>query len=346
MTHLSSRECTARLRLSLAAVMCAAAITACGSAAAAAPILTLAHARAAAENYGRVDSQASARCSRSLNDTVETGDLAAIDDANDFNPAICAVRGAPAAPSPQAAPPTIPDDQLVVPRTTAYPAYFMQYANADLGHGGGTHAYIWVLGSPSSGAAWRAKAQVEQSAGPLLAFRRDAHGYAPAPLPASASGYRLTPEATCDTVARYYTALYNGAASPPAVNDPSDIAKTATNYRDRDALLAAHPGFAGSRTWTCARADIAEPTRGGDALVVFTLRGTYSFTPPTDVQFSLTDTYADGKQVTLVPPGLYTHVASTELFILAALVPPRRSQAAPELIGSYAGIVHSAATPA
>ena len=345
MTRLSARQGMRWGRCSVIAAMYATAIAACGSAAAAAPILTVAQARAAAENYGRVDSQAYAQCSSSLNDSVETGDLAAIDDATDFKAAACAARGTSPAPSPGATPVTIPDNELVVPRSTAYPALFMQYANADLGNGVGRQPNIWVLASPKSGAPWRAAAQVQLSAGPLLTFRR-ANGYAPAPLAPSASGFRLSPSATCATVARYYNALYTGAASPPAVDDPSDIAKVATNDRGGDALLLAHPGFALSRTWACAGNDISEPTNHGDALVVFTLRGSYSFNPPPDGLFSLNNTTSGGKTAQVVPPGVYKQVTASEILILAALVPPSHSNADPELIGSYAGIVSTTVTPA
>lgn len=332
-------------RLRLAVVIGALAGAACGPTATATPILTVAQARAAAQNYGRVDSKAYAQCSSSLNDSVETGDLAAIDDAKDFSAAACAARGTAPTPPPGTAPVTIPDSELVVPRSTTYPALFMQYADADLGHGAGMQPNIWVLTSERSGAPWRATAQVQLSAGPLLTFRR-ANGYAPAPLAASASGFRLSPSATCATVARYYNALYNGAASPPAVGDPSDVAKLATNDRDSDALLAAHPGFAVSRTWTCAGNDVSEATNRGDALVVFTLRGSYNFNPPPDGLFSLNNTSGDGKTVQVVPPGVYKHVGASEVLMLAALVPPSHSNAEPELIGSYTGIVSTTATPA
>ena len=341
----SARIYMTQRRLACIAVVCSATVVACGSPATVTTNLTLAQARAAVQNYDRVDAQASARCSATLNDTVESGDLAAIDDANDFNPAVCAVRGAAAAPSPNATPAPIPDDELIVPRTTSYPALLMQYADTDLGHGAGPQPNIWVLEAPTRGAPWKARAQVVLTAGPLLRFRRDAHGNAPAPLAAVAPGYRLTPAATCDLAARYYTALYNGVAAPPDLSDPSNIAQTATRYRSDDGAMSAQ-GVVSSRTWTCEGTEIAEPTTDGDALVVFTLRGAYSFTPPTNETFWLNIGAGDGKTVQLVPPGLYKHATASELFILAVLVPAGHASTGPQLIGGYAGIVGATSTPA
>lgn len=331
-------------RLPFVAGVTAVVVTACGSPTVATAVLTPAQARAAAQNYDLVDSQASAQCNATLNNTVEAGDLAAIDNADAFNPAVCAVRGTP--PPPPASPRPIPDNLLVVPRATSYPAFFLYYAETDLGRGAGPQPVIWVIASDKSGAPWKAEYQVILTAGPLLTFSRDAHGYAPAPLAPSASGYRLTPAATCDTAARYFTAVYGGASTRAGLTDPPRITNIVASYRTEDAQLREQKAVVTDRTWTCARSAVAEATKSGDALVVFTVRGAYDFTPPPNEQFYINTRYAGGQTVQLVPPGLYKHATATELTILAAVVPASRSNATPQLIGGYSGIVNTTDTPA
>jgi hypothetical protein len=329
------------------AVLCAAVLAACGSpASTTANIVTVAQARAAAQNYGLVDSKAAAQCNAKLNDTVEAGDLAAIDDnARGFNPAVCAVLGTPPTPSPSATPNAIANDELVVPRASSYPAFFLEYINTDTGDGDGEQPNIFVLESDKRGARWKARYQVKLSAGGLLAFHRDAQGYAVAPLAESAGGYKMTPAATCTAAADAFDAAYAGTSTPSAFSDPSHITAAASVYRPDDAKLMTE-GITRSRTWACAGAGVAEPTKSGDALVVFTLRGVYNFNIPAGESFWLNRGYAGGKNVQLLAPGYYKTASGTELFILAALVPPRTSSAMPQLIGHYFGVIGATSTPA
>ncbi|MBV8529641.1 MAG: hypothetical protein JOZ75_15120 [Candidatus Dormibacteraeota bacterium] len=343
---MSSLGAQRRARPASLALLSAAAIAACGSSTITAPsIVTVAQARAGARNYAIVDARAADQCSTTVNSTVETGDLESIDNAGDFSPAVCVARATPAPPSQKAKPATIPDNELVVPRATTHPAVFFQYADADLGHGEGKQPNIWVMESPRPGAPWKAAYQVQLSAGSLLTFRRDANGQAPALLQASAPGYQMTPDATCRAAADLFDAVYAESPNPPGLEDRSKVTAVEADYRAQDTQTATQWGVASSRAWSCAGNEIAEQTEAGEALVVFTLRGAYTFVPPPNVSFWLSRTY-NGKDVRLVQPGYYKVVTATELIILAALVPKGASTGEPQLIGSYRGVVATTDTPA
>lgn len=346
MRRLCARRPSRLGRLPYVTVVCAIAVAACGSPPTPTTIVTVAQARAVAQNYGRVDAQAAATCSATLNDTVEAGDLAAIDDGGDFNPAVCAVRGTPAPPSPSATPSPITNNELVVPRATSYPAFFFEYIDTDTGNGDGQQPNLYVLESNKRGVPWKGRYQVELTSGGLLSFHRDAGGYAPALLGPSASGYQMTPAATCDAAADYFEAAYSGASTPSRLSDPSHIATSPSGYRSDDAQMFAQHDVVSSRAWACAGAEVAEPTKAGDALVIFTLRGAYTFTVPTGKTFWLNTAYSGGKTVQLLDPGYYKAASATELFILAALVPKHRSSATPRFIGLYRGVTAVTSTPA
>lgn len=303
------------------------------------------------QRYARIDQQAAATCSATLNDTVEAGDLAAVDDnAGSFSTAVCGVLGTPQPASPSATPAPVPASELIVPRGSSYPALFFQYVESDLGLGKGAQPYVYVLESTSRGAPWKAYFQVMLLKGSPypMPFRRDAQGYAPAALPPTAPGYQLTPGAACQAAADQWDAVYSGASTPATFADPAGIAASENSgkYASDDAQNRAQFGIQTSRAWTCGGTEVAEPLKNGEALVVFTLRGVYTYKPPPNETFFLNETFSQGRSLTLVPQGLYDVATVTELTIVAALVPPSHSSAEPQIIGGYSGVVHVMSSPA
>ena len=333
-------------------VLGAVAVAACGSPAERTTnVVTIAQARSVVQKYDRIDMQAAATCSATLNDTVEGGDLAAVDD-NDggFSSAVCGVLGTPKPPSPSATPEPVPASELIVPRGSSYPAVFFQYVEEDLGFGSGEQPYVYVLESTRRGAPWKAYFQVKLLKGSPypLPFRRDAQGYAPAALPPTAPGYQLTPGSACQAAADQWDAVYSGASTPATFADPAGIAASGTSskYASDDAQNRSQFGIQTSRAWTCGGTEVAEPMKNGEALVVFTLRGVYTYKPRPNETFFLNETFSEGRSLTLVPQGLYDVATVTELNIVAALVPPTHSSAQPQLIGGYSGVVHVTSSPA
>lgn len=328
-------------------VACTAAIGACGSNAgvsgastsAAQSIVTPAQARAAVMNYDTVSITAEDSCNATLNDTVESGALATIDDAEAVRPPACTPTSTPLA-SPSIG-------TVVIPAGTSYPTAFLRITTLNNGLNHAPVTNLWVMESSAAGAPWKAPAQIALYAQSVPRFSSDAHGFAPAALDASARGFALTPAATCAAAADYFNAGYSGGALTTPMTAVPTISRSISAARSADqASLSSGINQSAQRTWACADTVFSERTKDGDALVVFTLSGTvaWELTPGRTTVIGSDHKDIAGQLQPLMAPGTYTVMQRTDLTLLAALVPKGGSTASPQLIGEYEGVVTETGT--
>ena len=319
-----------------------AAIGACGSSAGvsgastsvASAVVTLAQARAAVTNYDAVSIKAEDACNATLNDTVESGALATIDDAEADRPPACTPTSTPLA-SPSIG-------TLVIPAGAGYPSAFLRMTTLNNGLNHAPVTNLWVMESSAAGAPWKAPAQVALYAQSAPQFSSDARGYAPAALDASARGFELTPAATCAAAAEFFNAGYRGGALTTPMTAVPTISQSISAARSADqASLSSGINQSAQRTWACADTVFSERTKDDDALVVFTLSGTvvWALTPGRTTVIGSDHKDIAGQLQPLLAPGTYTVIQRTDLTVLAAIVPTGGSTASPQLIGEYEGVV-------
>lgn len=290
-------------------------------------------------NYDTVSIKAEDTCNAALNDAVESGALATIDDAEAVRPPACTPTSTPLA-SPSIG-------TVVIPARTGYPRAFLRMTTLNGGpnHAPGTN--LWVMESSAAGAPWKAPAQVALYAQSAPRFSTDAQGYAPAALDASARGFALTPAATCAAAADFFNAGYGGGALSMPMTAVPTISHSISAARSADqASLSSGIDQSAQRRWACADTVFSERTKDDEAVVVFTLSGSAVWTLSPGRTTVIGSDHKDiaGQLQPLLAPGTYTAIQQADLTLVAALVPKGGSTASPQLIGEYEGVVTETGT--